>query len=333
MVDLSQFLDKNVQVTLRNNLKETGWIRKNGLHSSIYPYIFRGGMRPNTGYFHNGRVHPKIEEHDADIVHIEEITPMVNLSRFLGKDVQVTLRNGCVVKGKVSRNGGIWDTFTNPYLFHQDTHKETGYSNTYTADGFYHSSEELFDKDIVHIEELKPIKPCEKMTTKKELQDRITEVESQLLKLRQELADFKDFPKIGDAKVGDELEDGSIVIYNSSGVAIVIAPKSTECRSKWSRNLSLNLRNCLESKGFQPNQWFIPDVKQLNCAMLAVPEQFEKTSYWSSDILTSAPTEWVEHRVGFPLAVCFPRNGKAGSGYTLDKSMVLYVRAFRCIFH
>jgi hypothetical protein len=171
------------------------------------------------------------------------------------------------------------------------------------------------------------------MTAKKELQDRVTELESQLLRAKQELADFKDFPNIKDAKIGDELEDGSIVVYNSSGVAIVIAPKTTERRSKWFHNMPLELRNSLESKGFQPNQWFIPDVKQLNCAMLAVPEQFEKTSYWSSDILTSAPTEWVEHRIGFPLAVCFPRDGKAGPGYTLDKSMVLYVRAFRCILY
>ena len=73
IVDLSQFVDKKVQVILRNNRKETGWIRKNGLHSSIYPYIFRGGLGPNLGYFHNGRIHPTIEKHDADIIHIEEL--------------------------------------------------------------------------------------------------------------------------------------------------------------------------------------------------------------------------------------------------------------------
>lgn len=181
--------------------------------------------------------------------------------------------------------------------------------------------------------EKKVIKNQKKMTTKKQLQDRVTDLESQLLKAKQGLANFRDFPKIDEAKVGDELEDGSIVVYNYSGVAIVIAPKATERRSKWSHNMPLDLRNSLECKGFQPNQWFLPDVKQLNYAMMTVPDQFEKTPYWSSDILKSDPTKWVEHRVGYPLAVNFPRDGKAGPGYTIYMDMVLYMRAFRCILY
>jgi hypothetical protein len=252
---------------------------------------------------------------------------MVNLSQFVDKKVVVTFRDKSREVGFITQRPSECSYF--PFTF-----VNGGNGRVYKSNGAVSCVDHLTDpKDIIKIEEIETVRTYEKAINKEELKDRVTELESQLLKAKQELADFKDFPKIVDANVRDELEDGSIVIYNCSGVAIVIAPKSTECRSKWFHSMPLELRNSLESKGFQPNQWFIPDVKQLNYAMLTVPEQFERCSYWSSDILTSAPTEWVKHRVGFPSAVYFPRDGKAGSGYTLDRSMVLYVRAFRCIFH
>ncbi len=252
---------------------------------------------------------------------------MVDLSQFADKEVLVTFRDK-------SKEVGLLMQRPSEYSYFPFTFINGGNGRVYRSNGGVSCSDALTDpKDIIKIEEVKSVETPKVMTSKKQLQCEIERTESRLLELRQELTNFKDFPSIKDAKAGDELEDGCIVIYNSSGVAIVIAPKSTECRSKWFHNMPLELRNSLESKGFQPNQWFIPDVKQLNCAMLTVPEQFEKTSYWSSDILTSAPTEWVEHRIGFPLAVCFPRDGKAGPGYTLDKSMVLYVRAFHCILY
>lgn len=163
------------------------------------------------------------------------------------------------------------------------------------------------------------------MTTKKELQSKIEELESQLTEFKSQLANFKEYPDIAVAKAGDTLEDGSVVIYNPSNVAVVIAPKDTQCLCEWSLTFATPLNNALAHRGFKPSEWFIPTAKQLQYAMTVVPEQFSKGSYWTSE-------GFQQNHLRCGMAISF--NGKDfGIPHSLTRSLTINVRAFRCIFH
>jgi hypothetical protein len=162
------------------------------------------------------------------------------------------------------------------------------------------------------------------MTTKKDLQAKIEELESQLTEFKHQLSQFKEYPSISEASAGDTLEDGSVVIYNPCSVAIVIAPKETERLCEWRITLASPVYNALVNSGFLPSQWFIPTVKQLQYAMVAVPEQFKEGTYWTSEKFQGKGHGGIA--LGF--------NGKTpGNPCHLMSDLQMNVRAFRCIFH
>jgi hypothetical protein len=123
------------------------------------------------------------------------------------------------------------------------------------------------------------------MNNKQQLLQSIQDTEQQLAKLKGQLN--KKTPTIQDAEVGDTLEDGSIVLKKENGLALVVAPKSTEVKCKWSRQFS-EVFEQLASHGFIPSQWFIPTLEQLRLAYKVIPNEFNTEWYWSSSERTAS---------------------------------------------
>ena len=154
------------------------------------------------------------------------------------------------------------------------------------------------------------------MTTKSQLQTKIQELESELQEFKQQLNNYKEFPTIQEAQVGDVLEDGCIVLQKSNGVALLVAPKSTDVRAAWSKKFPEVFKK-LEEEGFNPSQFFIPTKEQLNLAYKTIPQHFASSSYWSSTEITATN------------ACC--QIFDYGSIFSYSKTFASCVRAFRCV--
>jgi hypothetical protein len=154
------------------------------------------------------------------------------------------------------------------------------------------------------------------MTSKSQLQTKIQELESELQEFKQQLNNYKETPTIETAKVGDVLEDGCIVLKKENGVALLVAPKSTEVYVTWSKEFSTVFKK-LEEQGFNPSQFFIPTEEQLNLAYKTIPQHFASTGYWSSTEFNATNACIVGLFNGF--------------AYTSYKTATNCVRAFRCV--
>jgi len=152
------------------------------------------------------------------------------------------------------------------------------------------------------------------MTTKSQLQSRIEELEDELKSFKEQLNNFKEFPTIEDAAVGDTLEDGSIVIKKSDGLALLMAPQTTVHNHRWSKDFGHAFSD-IKTKGFNPSQWFVPTTHQLQIAMKTVPDEFSSLLYWSSEEYCDTSSKVVS---------CF---GIA----SLNKTAYALVRLFRCV--
>jgi hypothetical protein len=153
------------------------------------------------------------------------------------------------------------------------------------------------------------------MLTKTQLQQEVQNLEAKLQEFREQLNSHKTVT-IEDASVGDTLEDGSIVLQKENGLALLVAPKSTEVEATWSKEFP-EVFQALKEQGFNPSQWFIPTKEQLKLACRNVPNEFSSTSYWSS----------TESNAGFVGLVFFT----SGAAFNFPKTTVGCVRAFRCV--
>jgi hypothetical protein len=154
------------------------------------------------------------------------------------------------------------------------------------------------------------------MTTKTQLQSKIQELETELQEFKQQLNNYKDHPTIKTAKVGDILEDGCIVLKKENGLALLVAPKSTEVKAKWSKEFP-EVFNKLQEQGYNPSQFFIPTKEQLLLAYQEIPQHFAAAFYWSS----------TEFNATFAYSV-FYTNGFTNRP---SKPIAHCVRAFRCV--
>jgi hypothetical protein len=153
------------------------------------------------------------------------------------------------------------------------------------------------------------------MTTKNQLQTKIQELENELHSFKQQLNNYKEVT-IETAKVGDVLQDGCIVLKKENGLALLVAPKSTDVYAEWSKEFP-EAFNKLEEQGFNPSQFFIPTKEQLNLAWKTIPQHFASAFYWSS-------TE-------FNATNACLQNFSNGGIYSCSKTCALCVRAFRCM--
>ena len=153
------------------------------------------------------------------------------------------------------------------------------------------------------------------MLTKAQLQQEVQNLETKLQEFREQLNQCKEVT-IETASVGDTLEEGSIVLQKSNGLALLGAPKSTEVEAKWSKEFS-GVFEALKEQGFNPSQWFVPTKEQLQLAYRNVPNEFSSTSYWSSTEGNATIACGVDFNIGF--------------AYSSNKTNVGCVRAFRCV--
>jgi hypothetical protein len=153
------------------------------------------------------------------------------------------------------------------------------------------------------------------MLTKTQLQQEVQNLETKLQEFREQLNSHKTVT-IETASVGDTLEDGSIVLQKENGLALLVAPKSTEVEATWSKEFP-EVFQALKEQGFNPSQWFIPTVGQLRRAYKIIPGEFSSTFYWSSTEFNAS-------------GACFVyfTNGNSFNGF---KATTCCVRAFRCV--
>lgn len=147
MIDLSQFVDKNVTVIFRDGTTTEGVIGFN--HGNYnFPYWFEAVDDEIFSYTDAGRYFVTKEDR-RDIVAIEEakeVEPAVDLSEFAGKFITATLRNGDGVTSRLKTLTGDFTSY--PYLLANET---------YTRDGRF-SKTEKSPEDIVAVEEVVPVR-------------------------------------------------------------------------------------------------------------------------------------------------------------------------------
>ena len=153
------------------------------------------------------------------------------------------------------------------------------------------------------------------MTSKAQLQSEIQEPEAKLQSFREQLNNYKEIT-IETAVPGDVLEDGSVVLKKSNGLALLVAPASTEVECQWSEQFP-EVFDKLKEQGFNPSQWFVPTQEQLKLAHNLISSHFDETSYWSSTESNTARALVVNYGIG-------------NVGYLL-KAVSCRVRAFRCM--
>ena len=153
------------------------------------------------------------------------------------------------------------------------------------------------------------------MTSKNQLQSKIQELEAELQSFKKQLDSYQEVT-LETAVLGDVLEDGSIVLQKSNGLALLVAPASTEVECKWSPEFP-EVFSKLKEQGFNPSQWFVPTQEQLLLAYDTVPEHFSPDCYWSS----------TEHNA---TSACYVRFN-VDSWFGGNKTITRCVRAFRCV--
>jgi len=133
--------------------------------------------------------------------------------------------------------------------------------------------------------------------------------------------------------VGTILPDRTAIICKAGGTAWIVAPSSTQVSSTWNGTTTLlvgnkccvcdwsTLSSCLISRGFNPGDWFVPSIAQLQNPGYVCRTQLDTFStalYWSS----------TEFNATFACGVCF-YGGFATT--SRSKAPTCCVRAFRCV--
>jgi hypothetical protein len=153
------------------------------------------------------------------------------------------------------------------------------------------------------------------MTSKNQLQSKIQELEAELQEFKQQLNNYKEVT-LETAVPGDVLEDGSIVLQKSNGLALLVAPASTEVKCEWTPEFP-EVYQKLQEQGFIPSQWFVPTKEQLFLAYKTIPEHFSSSCYWSSTEYNSSDACPVSFNIGIASVT--------------NKTFTSCVRAFRCV--
>jgi hypothetical protein len=138
---------------------------------------------------------------------------------------------------------------------------------------------------------------------------------------------------ISTCPVGTTLPDGSRIICKAGGTAWIVAPNCTQVSSTWNGTTTLlvgdkccicdwsTLNTQLLNCGFNPCDWFVPNITQLNNPGYLCRTQwgtFASTGfYWSSTEVSSTNA-----------CILYFNNGSINSN---TKSDSICVRAFRCV--
>jgi hypothetical protein len=134
---------------------------------------------------------------------------------------------------------------------------------------------------------------------KKEISAEIERVEKQLLELREKL-NQPEHKKPSEAKIGDSLEDGSIVVETYKNAVLVMAPKEADFSGRYEDGWESAFVK-LDSLGFTLTDWFAPTAKIMSLAVKNLPQAFVPYDcYWT----TSNPDDYEDLQLtvcsGFP---------------------------------
>jgi hypothetical protein len=131
------------------------------------------------------------------------------------------------------------------------------------------------------------------------------------------------FPTLENAKPGDKLADGCIVIDRQpksifhNEKLLIAAPKETEVRCEWTPEFQ-PVFDRLKEHGVNPSDWFIPSVEQLELAYKNAKQHFVSSAvYWPSD----------DASIDYAHSVYFLN----GNNLLSRKTITFSVRAFRFI--
>jgi hypothetical protein len=153
-----------------------------------------------------------------------------------------------------------------------------------------------------------------------ELKDRLEKAKAEVNKLERLLK--VTYPTPEQAQPGDKLADGCVVIerypktifYNER--LLIAAPEETQVLCEWTPEFK-PVFDKLKEHGFNPSDWFIPSVEQLQMAYKIVKRHFIDCWYWSSAEASSIDA-----------CLVYFINGGQCSG---SKTVPSWVRAFRFV--
>jgi len=138
---------------------------------------------------------------------------------------------------------------------------------------------------------------------------------------------------IAQCPVGTSLLDGSRIICKAGGTAWIVAPDSTQVSATWNGNTNVkdgdkccvcdwsSLCTALVSAGFNPGDWFVPSLTQLQNPGYVCRTNWDSFSicwYWSSTEVSATCACNVCYGTGVP-------------GFIPSKAYSICVRAFRCV--
>jgi hypothetical protein len=149
-----------------------------------------------------------------------------------------------------------------------------------------------------------------------EMQQRLNTIQKEAEQIKKALE--KSYPSIQEAKPGDLLEDGTVVIAKYNNAALIAAPQSTEVRCQWSEEFNPVFES-LKDHGLNPSQWFVPSKNQLFLAYKNANQHFSSSGHWSSDESWST--------TGYAWYFFFA----IGFHYPSSKEVPFCVRAFRLV--
>lgn len=135
--------------------------------------------------------------------------------------------------------------------------------------------------------------------------------------------------------VGGALTDGSRIMCASSGLAIIVAPSTTQVTGQWAggqyNSTSVGnkccvsewsaLQSCLIARGFNPGDWFVPDVTQLLLG-------YTCRTRWDS--FTASAQYWTSSEFNSTNG-CLVLFGSGTTGNNAKSNTSFPVRAFRCV--
>ena len=175
MIDLSQFVGKKVRITLQSGIVDEGLVKRTLNYD--YPFSI------NLNYYSNNGEWKNSVQSKYNIIEIEEIKPMIDLSKFVDKQVRVTFLGGENAEGKITLNLNYSQS---PYLFSYFV-DDMYYGRYYNSDGIHTPTEKL---DIIHIEEIKPMNRYE------ELEKQVAEMQKEIDRLKREEKKYPDLKPV-----------------------------------------------------------------------------------------------------------------------------------------
>lgn len=205
--------------------------------------------------------------------------------------IRAILRNGTMVEGLLRKNPSLEHY---PYIFSDGANGE---DRRYSENGSFWDTPNPLDITL-----LSQINEPILYRNRGELELKISELRAELNRCEKYLEKLKSRK----VRVGEELEDGSIMLMKDLKMALVVSP---EFSGSWNDSFDI-----LRKHG---PQWWLPTIDQLTMARRTLPEIFAPDKFfWSCEGPANSSYSYIS---------------VASGRSTQDKSAPHLIRGFRCI--